>query len=237
MNKKMIAGLVASSVFSVPVWADGTKAITVGIGKTDYELSLPNRSSNQVFTSTDWTDVDLVYTYRTTDKFFFNIGYRTAINAEHDTFSAGTSDLEDERISITIGAGALYVGYLNYSTNIIAPSTSTSNSVEYELYGFTTGLQFSNGISDDDAHRFQWGGGLLFAEAELTQGDYNPDYDLTMGYFLGAGFSGPLGSSGFAYSLKYEYQKINLDATYDTSAVELDDKRTRISAALTYVFL
>ncbi|MGR0278164.1 hypothetical protein ACUM5Y_03835 [Marinomonas dokdonensis] len=183
------------------------------------------------------------------DGIFFSADYRVAQSAEHTTFTddlgeKAPSDLDDTRLGISVGGENFYVGYLQYSTDILAPDTRTSGagSVTYDLQGFTAGLKFQTPLGTQ-GHVFQYGFGGLMADAELSQAyinstyTYDVDYDSTFGYFYGFGLAGPLGTSGLAYSVKYEVQKINFDAIYDNDAVELEDERSRLSASLTYVFL
>tara|TARA_R110001583_G_scaffold194641_1_gene366069 strand:- start:1392 stop:2117 length:726 start_codon:yes stop_codon:yes gene_type:complete len=233
--------IIFASLISPMAWA-GTGALTAGVGKTSFDLIMPK----QTFTSADWTDLSLTYTNRFDAGGFFNVDYRTSLAAEHDTFADDSgeltpADLDDTRLSVTLGGENWYVGLLKTSTDIKAPEgrTSGAGAVSYDLIGMTLGFKAASEITD--GHYFQYGAGVLMAEADLKQvyinsgSEYNANYDATFGYFYGLGFSGPLGTTGLAYALKYEVQKIDFESYENIQ--ELEDKRSRISASLTYVFL
>lgn len=241
MKVKLLTIVIAASLGSPMAFA--IDALTVGKGKTDFELITPN----QTFTSAEWDDLSLTYTSRSNSGGFFNIDYRTSLSAEHNTFaddtgSAAYADLDDTRLSITAGGEVFYVGYLQSDTTISAPTgrSSGAGTVNYDLEGFTIG--FKNAAHLGDGHYFQFGAGYLLASADLTQvyinssTVYSAEYSYSSGYFYGLGLSGPIGTSGFAYSLKYEIQKIDLEGI-DSDTDKLEDERSRVSANLTYVFL
>jgi hypothetical protein len=246
MNSKLKSLLLVGACF--PVMSYATSSLTVGLGKTDFELNTPTRTETQ-FTSTDWTDLSFTFVGVSDEGLFFSADYRVAQNGEHTTFTddlgrKAPSDIDDTRFGLTVGGENFYVGYLSYSTSILAPNgrTSGAGTVTYDLQGFTAGLKFQAALGTQ-GDVFQYGFGGLMADAELSQdyinstSSYDASYDSTFGYFYGFGIAGPLGTSGLAYSIKYEVQKINFDAVFDSDAVELDDERSRMSASLTYVFL
>ncbi|MDB4838011.1 hypothetical protein OAH87_06040 [Marinomonas sp.] len=257
MNYKRNIAIVLSVVISPLTFAESVSSLTIGMGNTDYSLSVPSNNDPE-FTSTSWQDLNLSYVSRSISSgVFFSVDYRISQSADHTTFyntydsdaddygEKTASDLDDTRLSISFGNGPIYVGYLQYSTDIMAPEEQTSGfgSVTYDLKGFTAGLNFSSSLGSK-GHVLQYGFGGLMAIADLTQVNLTDDddhyiveYDSSFGYFYGVGVAGPIGTSGFAYSIKYEVQKINFDAIYDDGAVELDDERSRLSASLTYVFL
>lgn len=231
----LLKSVALMSLISAPNVLAGTHLVTGGLGQTDYELT----QNSETFTSADWLDFEGAYTYVDDDSgFFFNAKYRTAMSATHNTFSGLESDLSNSRVSLSVGTGMIYVGYLKYNTTLSAPTGSFNGDVDYELGGFTFGLADSFPIGSG-GHAIRWGLGMLMAEAELDQinsdgSSFTPEYDYTLGYFAGAGIGGPIGSTGLAYGVQYEYQFIEFDSI-DSNPV-LEDTRSRLSASITYVF-
>lgn len=234
--KKNVILASGLAVCAMPVMA--TVSMTAGIGQTDYEL----KQNGEEFSSSSWNDFEGGIQFRSVEDLFLNIKYRTALNAEHSSFgnNDGTmysSNLDNSRLSVTAGVGMFYLGYLSYDMTL-NDSQSNGLQLDYKMQGITAGIQDSIPLGNTN-HSVLYGLGALFAGADFEQTESNNSfsYDMSLGYFAGIGIGGPISTTGFAYSVTYEYQNISFDEAESwSSAPNLEDTRSRFAANISYIF-